>query len=116
MTNLQSFEKLFEAAVEQVAQRTAQLILNGLPPQPHSPQPSQEAEDPIDTEEMRRVLQVSRKTLSDWRASGKIPSFKVGKRVYFFKSKVLEAVQSGRRSNGDRRHTRGRTLSGRRAA
>jgi excisionase family DNA binding protein len=115
MTNLLSFEKFFEAAVEHVAQRTAQILKEGWLPQSPTPQPNPEAETPIDMDEACELLHISRKTLTDWRAAGKIPSFKVGRRVYFFKSKIIEALQD-KRSYGERRHTRRGSINGRQSA
>jgi hypothetical protein len=47
----------------------------------------------IDQTELLRRLPVSRKTLHNWRAAGKIPSIVIGRRVLFCWENVAEALR-----------------------
>jgi excisionase family DNA binding protein len=47
----------------------------------------------IDERELLRRLPVSRRTLHNWRTSGKIPSIKIGRRVLFCWENVAEALR-----------------------
>jgi excisionase family DNA binding protein len=47
----------------------------------------------IDQAELLKRLPVSRRTLHNWRTSGKIPSIKIGRRVLFCWENVAEALR-----------------------
>jgi excisionase family DNA binding protein len=47
----------------------------------------------IDQAELLRRLPVSRRTIQNWRTSGKIPSIKIGRRVLFCWENVAEALR-----------------------
>ena len=55
----------------------------------------------IDETEMLRRLPVSRRTLHNWRTSGKIPFIKIGRRVLFCWQNVAEALRRLERAGGD---------------
>jgi excisionase family DNA binding protein len=47
----------------------------------------------INQTELLRRLPVSRRTIHNWRTSGKIPSIKIGRRVLFCWENVAEALR-----------------------
>ncbi|MGZ8890813.1 MAG: helix-turn-helix domain-containing protein [Nitrososphaeraceae archaeon] len=48
-------------------------------------------EQPLTTEGACKFLNISKTTLCDWKKKGIVPYFKLGKRVYFEKAKLIEA-------------------------
>jgi predicted site-specific integrase-resolvase len=55
--------------------------------------PANTTPDFIDAAEMLRRLPVSRRTLHNWRTSGKIPSIKIGRRILFCWDNVSAALR-----------------------
>jgi excisionase family DNA binding protein len=47
----------------------------------------------IDEKELLRRLPVSRRTIHNWRTSGKIPSIKIGRRILFCWENVSAALR-----------------------
>ncbi|MHA6248185.1 helix-turn-helix domain-containing protein [Pontibacter sp. CAU 1760] len=80
--------------IEAVAQRTAELLREGASTQPTV---NPEAEEPISIQEVCSLLRVSRPTLHSWMAQGKIPFHRKGRRVYLFKTEVLQSLEAPRR-------------------
>ena len=53
-----------------------------------------ESEIPISKKEICRFLSCSEPTMTKWMAQGIIPYHRKGRRVYFFKSKVLKSLEN----------------------
>ena len=45
-------------------------------------------------DEIAELLSVSKVTIHDWKRKGKVPFHRIGSRVYFKKSEVLESLSS----------------------
>ncbi|QCR23786.1 helix-turn-helix domain-containing protein [Pontibacter sp. SGAir0037] len=52
-----------------------------------------ETEQPISKVEACRLLRCSQPTMTKWMAEGKVPFYRKGRRVYFFKSEVLSSLE-----------------------
>ncbi|MGZ7117711.1 MAG: helix-turn-helix domain-containing protein [Methanobacterium sp.] len=56
--------------------------------------PSKKPEDSLlKPKDVAKMLSVSRVTISQWMKSGRLPYCRIGTRIYFKKSEVLEAMQ-----------------------
>jgi excisionase family DNA binding protein len=49
--------------------------------------------DLIDTEETLSILKVSKMTIHNWKKKGIIKSYKVGRKIYFKKSELIEGIK-----------------------
>lgn len=50
-------------------------------------------EEPVKKKQIAEMLDVSEQTVDLWKKQGKIPFFKSGQRVYFYKSEVLKSLE-----------------------
>ncbi|MFD3003506.1 helix-turn-helix domain-containing protein [Pontibacter toksunensis] len=85
--------------IERVAQRVVQLQRES-GPAPSDCYLEKKDEDPIDTGEVCRVWNLSRKTVEERRKDGTFPFFRIGRKVYFFRSEVLAAMEKPKRLPG----------------
>ena len=68
----------------------------------NAPKP-EEADEPLKTkQEMAKELDISLVSLTDWMKKGRIPYRTMGKRVYFKKSEVIEAMSTSPNMKGGR--------------
>jgi excisionase family DNA binding protein len=51
-----------------------------------------ELEQPISKVEACRLLRCSQPTMTKWMSEGKIPFYRKGRRVYFFRSEILTSL------------------------
>lgn len=58
------------------------------------PPPPKEEGELITTAEATKLLRVSKVTLSKWRTEGRIKFYRIGTRIRFRKSELLEALQT----------------------
>lgn len=93
MTEKFLFQLTTEDAINAIAQRVMQLMTNHPAPQPES----QAEETPINITETCKLLGISKPTLHAWMAKGIIPFYRKGRRVYLFKSEVLESLETSKR-------------------
>ncbi|MET4080254.1 excisionase family DNA binding protein [Pedobacter sp. UYP30] len=49
--------------------------------------------DLLDMEETMEILKVSKVTIHNWKKKGFIKSYKVGRKLYFKKAELVEAIQ-----------------------
>ncbi|PRY14366.1 excisionase family DNA binding protein [Pontibacter ummariensis] len=54
---------------------------------------TQDQEKPISKKEACQLLRCSEPTITKFMAEGKIPFYRKGRRVYFFKSEVLQSLE-----------------------
>jgi predicted DNA-binding transcriptional regulator AlpA len=71
-------------------------------PAEHQPrlEPGQEQKTFLDEKELLKRLPVSRRTLFNWRESGKIPSVKIGRRCLYHFPSVEQALLRLQRGGG----------------
>ena len=70
----------FDALMEQLAQRTASIVLESIKPMLADQQPK-----PLTREELMKQLDISSATLWKWEQTGKIHrAFTIGKRAYYY--------------------------------
>ncbi len=69
------------------------------------------AETLLTTSQALDFLRVSKVTLHGWRMSGKVPYRRIGRRVFYVKSELLAALESGRRGRERRTAEAGKKVS-----
>jgi excisionase family DNA binding protein len=58
-----------------------------------SADPTTDVELPISKKDVCRLLRCSEPTMTKWMAVGKIPFYRKGRRVYFFRSEILQSLE-----------------------
>lgn len=61
------------------------------------PEPDQGPEAPISQNEAIKFLGISRQALYSWRRQGNITAHVIGRRLFYFKSELLEAMKRASR-------------------
>lgn len=87
----------FEAITERLSS-IENLILDLKHPQQQE-QPKQEAEAPIFIQEASKLLGITVPTMYSKVSKGEVPVTKRGKRLYFFRSELLEYLKQGRKKS-----------------
>jgi excisionase family DNA binding protein len=52
-----------------------------------------DVEQPVSKKDVCRLLRCSEPTMTKWMTAGKIPFYRKGRRVYFFRSEVLKSLE-----------------------
>lgn len=86
--NVKDFQQLIREAVQEEITKITQVIkLN-----PQSPE--RESKELLTREEVAKILKVSYTTLFHWNNSGELSAQKIGKRVYYQRSVIMDKLNN----------------------
>jgi predicted DNA-binding transcriptional regulator AlpA len=83
---------LSHSDLESLIANTIRAELSQLLPPREDPEPNQD--DLLKVPEIQRMFGVCKQTVLSWSKSGKLPTIRVGGRIYFPKAEVLKVLKS----------------------